>query len=94
MLQTMGSTAAIAQLQLPGISQTPAGLPGMLKSWAVESGASVLAQQQQDGGKTVLQLAQADGTRQPAFTEQESRCVVKAAWYFVGARRGERWCQA
>lgn len=71
--------AASARLLLPqgcGSSigtQVSGGLPGMLRSWAAETGAAVVAERQQTQGKMALVLTDGSRGQQPAFTEQESR---------------------
>jgi len=71
--------ATHAQLVLPSNSCSnitmagSAGLPGLLKSWAAETGAAMVAEQQQTTGSMTLQLAAAGSIRQPAFAEQETR---------------------
>jgi hypothetical protein len=69
---------ASAQVLLPvscGCGSASAGLPGMLKSWAAETGAAVATEQQPEAGsKAVLQFTTgARDSSQTAFTEQESR---------------------
>jgi hypothetical protein len=64
-----------SQLVLPADSSS--GCPGMLKSWAAETGASVVIEQQEQAQfKAVLGLTTAAGSKQAAFTEQEARCVM------------------
>lgn len=71
--------AAHAQLVLPSSSGSnismaaSAGLPGLLKSWAAETGSAMVAEQQQTTASMTLQLAAAGGIRQPACAEQEAR---------------------
>jgi hypothetical protein len=70
--------AASARLLLPqgGSSsgnEASGGLPGMLKSWAAETGAAVVADRQQAHDKVALVLTNGPNGQQPAFTEQESR---------------------
>lgn len=71
-----------SQLLLPPDSSSgnsAAGCPGMLKSWAAETGASVvIEQQEQTHSKAVLGLTTAAGGKQAAFTEQEARWVLAA----------------
>lgn len=78
-LQAAASTGtANAQLLMSGSTgdgMCSAGLPGMLKSWAAETGAAVLTEQQQQlaGSEAVLQLTSSARGGTPAFIEQESR---------------------
>jgi hypothetical protein len=69
-----------SQLVLPGdgnSGSSAAGCPGMMKSWAAETGAPVVIQQQrQTHGKAMLGLKTAPGVKQAAFTKQESRCAL------------------
>jgi hypothetical protein len=82
-LSVLQSTAAAgskeAQLMLPSSinsvgtnSTVPAGLSGMLKSWAAETGSAMVSEQHAEGA-SALKLTSTSGIRQPTLTEQESR---------------------
>lgn len=81
-LQTAAATGTAAtQLLMTGSDgRSSSGLPGMLKSWAAETGGAVLMEQQQRlHSDTVLQLTAGARTSQPLFAEQESRLVTVCA---------------
>lgn len=77
MQQAAAMRVQAAQLQAAHArSASAAGLPGLMKSWAVEAaGSVVLRQQQQQQGSAVLHLSSGTAGRLPVFTEQQTRWV-------------------